>query len=230
MISKTENSPPRAQDEPSMEEILASIRRIISQEGGVEEAEEGTIEAIEDQILDSPRDDADSKSSAPEALKTEPPVEKEEKTQESTQEEKREDVREDVLEDKASLSELEADMSPPIEQNKLDIGSSDMQEDDVLLLTRMLDDDGTVIDLSEKEGSRASELISMQTARQSSEAFAVLANALVRENAHKGRTLEDLIKDIMRPLLKEWLDNHLSGMVERIIQDEIEKIAGRTRH
>ncbi len=228
MISKTENNPPRAQDEPSMEEILTSIRRIISQEGGTEEA---AFEGSEDQIFDPPPDDdADSKLSPNAAPETEPLEEKQDIIQELQPEDQRGDIQENIAEETPSLSELEADIPPATEQKKLDRGSNDMQEDDILLLTQMLDDDGTVIDLSEKEGSRARELISMQTARQSSEAFAALANALVRENAHKGRTLEDLIKDIMRPLLKEWLDNHLSDMVERIVQDEIEKIAGRTRH
>ncbi len=235
-MSKAGIGSPRAQDEPSMEEILASIRRIISQEGGA--TEEDGVEKPEKQehISDVPQNEVDASPEPPPVVA--PPQVRQEIIREDKQEEikrnVKEEIRENIQKDQVSLPEPEPEPEPDIPpsagQENPDIGSYDMQEDDIILLTRMLNDDGTVIELSEQEGSRASDLISMRTARQSSEAFAALANALVRENVDKGRTLEDLIKDIMRPLLKDWLDNHLSDMVERIVQDEIEKIAGRTRH
>ena len=42
-----------------------------------------------------------------------------------------------------------------------------------------------------------------------------------------GPTLEDLVREEMRPLLKSWLDTHLPGMVERVVRSEIERLAGR---
>ncbi|RVQ67744.1 DUF2497 domain-containing protein [Croceicoccus ponticola] len=38
--------------------------------------------------------------------------------------------------------------------------------------------------------------------------------------------LEDAVRDMLRPLLKEWLDANLEGIVERIVQDEISRITG----
>ena len=42
-----------------------------------------------------------------------------------------------------------------------------------------------------------------------------------------GPTLEDLVRDEMRPMLKEWLDANVPAMVERIVRSEIERMAGR---
>ena len=39
-----------------------------------------------------------------------------------------------------------------------------------------------------------------------------------------GPTLEDMVRDEMRPLLKEWLDANLPALVERLVQVEIERV------
>jgi hypothetical protein len=42
---------------------------------------------------------------------------------------------------------------------------------------------------------------------------------------NNARTIEDLIKDMLRPMLKTWLDDNLPGMVERIVRAEIERVS-----
>ncbi|MFL5288813.1 MAG: DUF2497 domain-containing protein [Rhodopila sp.] len=42
-----------------------------------------------------------------------------------------------------------------------------------------------------------------------------------------GPTIEDLVREEIRPLLKDWLDNHLPGLVERLVRTEIERVVGR---
>ena len=42
-----------------------------------------------------------------------------------------------------------------------------------------------------------------------------------------GPTIEDLVREEMRPLLKEWLDTHLPPLVERLVRAEIERVVGR---
>jgi hypothetical protein len=39
------------------------------------------------------------------------------------------------------------------------------------------------------------------------------------------RTLEDIVKEMMRPMLREWLEENLPGLVERIVRAEIERVA-----
>lgn len=53
-------------------------------------------------------------------------------------------------------------------------------------------------------------------------AFNSLANTVLGNNA---RTLEDLVKEMLRPMLKSWLDDNLPGMVERIVRAEIERVS-----
>jgi cell pole-organizing protein PopZ len=42
-----------------------------------------------------------------------------------------------------------------------------------------------------------------------------------------GPTIEDVVREELRPLLKEWLDQHLPGLVERLVRAEIERVVGR---
>lgn len=42
-----------------------------------------------------------------------------------------------------------------------------------------------------------------------------------------GPTLEDLVRAELRPLLKEWLDTNLPPLVERLVRTEIERVVGR---
>ena len=43
----------------------------------------------------------------------------------------------------------------------------------------------------------------------------------------QGPTLEDLVRVTLRPLLKEWLDTNLPPLVERLVRAEIERVVGR---
>ena len=44
-----------------------------------------------------------------------------------------------------------------------------------------------------------------------------------------GPTIEDLVREGIRPLLKSWLDVHLPPLVERAVRAEIERIVGRAQ-
>jgi uncharacterized protein len=43
------------------------------------------------------------------------------------------------------------------------------------------------------------------------------------------RTLEDVVRDLLRPLLQAWLDEHLPGIVERLVREEIARVASEAR-
>jgi uncharacterized protein len=42
-----------------------------------------------------------------------------------------------------------------------------------------------------------------------------------------GPTIEDIVREELRPLLKEWLDTNLPTLVERLVRTEIERVVGR---
>jgi cell pole-organizing protein PopZ len=68
------------------------------------------------------------------------------------------------------------------------------------------------------------EMLSKSTVSAVESAFNSLANTVLENNA---RTLEDLVKEMLRPMLKNWLDNNLPTMVERIVKAEIERVSRR---
>jgi len=68
----------------------------------------------------------------------------------------------------------------------------------------------------------ASNLLSTTTSAAVDQAFNTLAQTMLVNNA---RTLEDLVKDMLRPMLKAWLDDNLPGLVERIVRAEIERVS-----
>ncbi|MEN0075481.1 MAG: DUF2497 domain-containing protein, partial [Paracraurococcus sp.] len=42
-----------------------------------------------------------------------------------------------------------------------------------------------------------------------------------------GPSIEDVVREEIRPLLKDWLDRHLPPMVERLVRAEIERVVGQ---
>ena len=70
--------------------------------------------------------------------------------------------------------------------------------------------------------SSGDQLLSNATAMAVDSAFNSLAHTILGNNA---RTLEDLVKDMLRPMLKSWLDDNLPGLVERIVRAEIERVS-----
>lgn len=74
-------------------------------------------------------------------------------------------------------------------------------------------------------------LVSPTAAQASTSALARLARAAASEEprtpAGAGRTVEELVIELLRPQLKEWLDQNLAQLVERVVEQEIKKLARR---
>ncbi|MBR1250027.1 DUF2497 domain-containing protein [Bradyrhizobium sp. AUGA SZCCT0169] len=70
--------------------------------------------------------------------------------------------------------------------------------------------------------SPAQQILSRSTVSAVESAFNSLANTVLSNNA---RTLEDLVKEMLRPMLKSWLDDNLPGLVEKLVKAEIERVS-----
>lgn len=76
-------------------------------------------------------------------------------------------------------------------------------------------------------------ILSSTTSGAAAAAFAQLG-ALPRERRRDAelplggvdRTLEDIVRDLLRPLLQTWLDENLPGIVERLVREEIARVVG----
>jgi len=194
-----------ANADPSMEEILASIRKIIS-------------------------DDSPPPAEAAPAAETavEPPA---------------------------------PPFAPPASAAAMPLAASVSHEEDIVELTQMVQDDGSVVDLNApapapepspviiapvppppimaSAPTPTESLVSEPAASTAASALSSLASTLEIERlAHSpsgatylgngSRTLEDMVIELMRPLLKGWLDENLPPIVERLVQKEIERISRRS--
>ncbi len=76
-------------------------------------------------------------------------------------------------------------------------------------------------------------ILSSATSGAAAAAFAQLGS-LPRERRREGelplggvdRTLEDIVRDMLRPLLQTWLDENLPRLVERLVREEIARVVG----
>ena len=66
-------------------------------------------------------------------------------------------------------------------------------------------------------------LSSFPTADLAASAFGQLSRTLAMPA--EGRSLEDVVRELLRPMLKDWLDRNLSGIVETAVQAEVERIS-----
>jgi uncharacterized protein len=211
--------------EPSMEEILASIRRIIADD----DANKTTSRAPEPAQAEPP-----PAPPPPAPVYAEPPVAMnhpvfEEQPAAAPQNafgsEGIADQAADILdltesmtapmpEPVAAMPEPVA-MPAPAPQFRTIDGSSDIGFDDA----------------NERPAPPAydemrNRLMSGHTSAAVDSAFNTLAQTVLVQNA---RTLEDLVREMLRPMLKTWLDDNLPGMVERLVRAEIERVSrGRT--
>jgi cell pole-organizing protein PopZ len=82
-----------------------------------------------------------------------------------------------------------------------------------------------------KLGVGRERIVSAATSGAAAAAFAQLG-ALSREKRRDGelglgradRTLEDIVRDVVRPFLETWLNEHLPGIVERLVREEIARV------
>lgn len=65
-------------------------------------------------------------------------------------------------------------------------------------------------------------LISERTGRQVAAAFGELSEAF---EASRRKSFDELAAEMMRPMLQDWLDNNLPTLVERLVREEIERVA-----
>jgi len=69
--------------------------------------------------------------------------------------------------------------------------------------------------------------ISPPAAQATAQAFGQLADRILMPA--DGRTLEDVVRELLRPLLKEWLDRNLPISVQEKVNEEVERLARRLK-
>ncbi|MGH6917988.1 MAG: DUF2497 domain-containing protein [Geminicoccaceae bacterium] len=236
------------QQEPSMEEILSSIRRIIADEATDEEGEQdaaGSRAQGRDPHADAPTPGAEDGDPDDDVLELTEMVREDGQVveldrslaQPRTIEQQRmeadagepgrtePDPGEQASDDSAAsrgdrptpwaATEQHADDDPA--QSPMDIRDDEMEDHQTAMQKR--------------NGNES--LVSDRAAGAATGALAKLSQAVQRTPPEvaiaddSGRSVEQFVEDMMRPMLRDWLDENLPPMVERIVQKEIQRIVRR---
>jgi cell pole-organizing protein PopZ len=201
-----------AQQEPTMEEILASIRRIISEDNDEEVSAEPTFDA-------EPEQDEEELTSEDIMELTEMLGEVHEDAVEEEVEEEApfvEVLTEDLAEDEPEPSAGTAHFEEPVS------AEPEVHFSEPVILHK--DPEPEVSPMMEE--AKSEELLSDMAAGAAAASFDNLARSMpVTEE--DGRTLEGIVAEMLRPVLKSWLDENLPTIVEELVQKEIERVTGR---
>jgi uncharacterized protein len=161
--------------EPTMEEILASIRRIISEDETPE---------------------AEAKETPPAAVEAPPEPEPE---------------------PVAASAEAEGEDDEPLELTDKVETHGDL---DVYTPTEAAPPPAPE---PAPSPAPAATLVSAPAAAAAASAFGQLSQVIAMPA--EGRTLEDVVRELLRPLLQQWLDDHLPAIVQETVQAEVERIS-----
>jgi cell pole-organizing protein PopZ len=170
----------QSSQEPTMEEILASIRRIISEDDAPAESEPAP-EPEAEPVAEEPAED--------DLLELTDPIEP------AAPVESVGDI--DIYSPEPEPEPAPEPPPPPAPEPSVPSGFS---RDEV-----------------------AETLVGDHAATLAASAFGSLSSALLMPK--DGRTLEDVVRELLRPLLKEWLDQNLPRIVETKVEEEVHRIA-----
>jgi cell pole-organizing protein PopZ len=176
--------------EPTMEEILASIRRIISEDEA------------------PPADGAEAAPAAeePAAAEAEPEPAPEHETT--------------ALEPEP-IAAAEPEPEPAVEEEALELTEKVETHGDLDVLPAVAAEPAPAPEPIEA-------LVSERAATAAASSFGQLSAAIAMPRGD--RTLEDVVRELLRPLLQQWLDDNLPAIVQQSVEAEVERIArGRAR-
>jgi cell pole-organizing protein PopZ len=218
---------PAKSQEPSMEEILASIRRIIADDDANKTAPR-TAEPPPQAAAPAPASRPAPPPQAPPPAPPEPSLDEAEAAEPDSE------PMADVEDQASDILDLTEQMAAPMPQpapspksasqfRTID-GSFDVSYDEEKPAPQMPEAHAPLPseDNPYRGEARSNQLLSSVTSAAVDSAFNTLAQTVLVQNA---RTLEDLVREMLRPMLKAWLDDNLPGMVERLVRAEIERVS-----
>ncbi len=89
------------------------------------------------------------------------------------------------------------------------------------------DADDAILELT--EAVVAEHIISADAAAASRQALSSLSRLIVKPDIAGADTLEGLVREMLKPMLKDWLDAHLPEIVERVVAQEVARITGQAQ-
>lgn len=213
----------KAATEPSMEDILSSIRQIIADEDApAAEAEQANDQSAVDDAFDSIDVSGDEEMSTDDvdALFDDVPV----VSDDDLGFDSVDDDDDDILELSAPEPAVAASPEPVV--------AASAEEESIGL---SFDEEGVVevetapapvpapAPKAAPAPAKTESLISENVAASVKSSFGALHGGM---GVSSSSTIEGLVSEMLRPMLKEWLDENLPETVERLVREEIQRIQG----
>ena len=233
----------QGQQEPVMEDVLASIKKILSEDDDSvkTENEESAVSSISSNLgqVDTKKDNL-TIDEANEAV---------DEANEAVDNSIESDILVSNEEDNTFLSEDGPDLSEEEKLEENDLSNDDQDEVGQEIAQDLIDKENIskVEDLSavsqpaetpvlphkaEFKVTGKESLVAEKVKDMSGKHFSDLAKVVAEERSislgNHGLSLEELVREILNPILKDWLDQNLPHMVERIVKQEIELIVNRS--
>jgi cell pole-organizing protein PopZ len=229
------NGGPVSSAEPSMEEILASIRRILkddqsTQPGDSEPEEEvlvldSTMVVRPGTSLPSPIEPITGPEAAPEFPQPEPMM-RETAFEPGTGA----PTFDDEPQSQPHLDSASSFDSPPLEPNEIETASHEFQAETFAASSTREEQD--MSDNAQEHVQSPDGLVSDAASNAAAGSIGALIRSISSDRqiaiGRAGLTLEDLVREELRPLLKSWLDTNLPALVERIVRAEIQRVIERS--
>jgi cell pole-organizing protein PopZ len=230
---------PGSAAEPSMEEILASIRRILKEDDGerasVDEPEDEEL-VLSSAMMAAPADISTAteppaqmgllaaQDGTPEAAVHEPVHFASEPEMATQLHEPVAEIPEDDAEDEEPLTLTAEDETLPLGQRMVEEAE---QEPEITLAATPEEHD------MEQSVQAPDALIGDEVEHAIANTVGTMMRSIRTERAvsvtHGGLTIEDIVREEIKPMLKAWLDTHLASLVERIVRAEIGRVIDRTQ-
>lgn len=204
--------------DPSIEEILDSIRQIISEDDDEEvvieeENKEEAASASEPETDTEPEAPAEEEPLGQDAIDDidfdapggEPAAEKEEEVLELTERVDDEPAEDDAMEVDMIDNEPEEAVPEPEPAPEPEPETPAPPPPPVTE-----GDDGILTEKAEEAAFEAISELARKTAVE-----------------HQGVTLEEIVRNEIRPLLRGWMDDHLETVIERLVKEELERVSKR---
>lgn len=202
MATSPTPAPGGEEPDPSMDDILASIRRILNEDEKTTKPSSAGVLMLDPSMIveegESPADGAPIEASLPTGA--------------------------------ASM------LAAPTRDTDLHLGAEEplalATMDDTMRGGSVVPDSPSPPPVSRDAPPADSPLVAPAAAAAAAHSVGSLVRTLAAERSaavtRGGLTIEDLVREEVRPVLKEWLDTHLPPLVERMVRAELERVVGRS--
>lgn len=190
-------------EEPSIEEILGSIRRIIAEDDeqpGADSEDEEPLELTNK--IDADGTITNAAVDQPLHAVDEP---------------------RDVTEQPIVKDESEPDMTPIETQSK-----PRTRHNDIAFNERDEEHSMSEISMDDTPANSEDTILSRSTADATAAVMSKLArHTVVTEQGHDGVTIENIVREMLKPLLRDWLDQNLPNIVQKTVERELQRLSQR---